>query len=569
MRLSFAPLATAVALMLAGTAHAAPPPPASPPPAPAAPAPAPGPTPAKPPKSPKLIVAISVDQFATDVFDRYRRFYTRGLARLQEGAVFPAGYQSHAATETCPGHSTLLTGARPARTGIIANNWFDSTTGKRIYCAEDERDAASTAKDPVVSPWHLRVPTLGDRMKAANPASRNVAVSAKDRAVIMMGGHSLDTAIWWKDGAFTNLAGKPLPASVVALNRDIAAKVAVDGPGLAVPAWCANRDHAVPVGDFTLGTGHFPIQAGKADSFRVSPRIDAATATIATQLVDAMKLGQRAAPDILSVSFSATDYVGHAYGNGGVEMCIQMDELDRSIGVLLDHLDALKIDYVVVLSADHGGLDAPERLDEQAYPAATRVTKSMTPGELNKAVTARTGISVPTGALVYGDGAFGDFYVTKKIDAAQRTTVLAALVDQLKADPQVAAVFTAQELAAAPMPPAGMPQDWTLAQRARASFDPERSGDVIALLKRGIVPIDDPRPGYTATHGSAWDYDRRVPMLFWRRGLAGFEQPAPVETVDIAPTLAAVLGLAVPAGQFDGRCLDIDGGTADSCHPPR
>jgi predicted AlkP superfamily pyrophosphatase or phosphodiesterase len=556
MRLSFAPLAFA-ALTLTGTAQADPAPP--PPPPVAAPV-------SRPAKPPKLVVAISVDQFASDVFDRYRRFYTRGLARLQDGAVFPAGYQSHAATETCPGHSTLLTGARPARTGIIANNWFDSTTGRRVYCAEDERDPASTAKDPVVSPWHLRVPTLGDRMKAANPASRNVAVSGKDRAVIMMGGHTLDAAFWWKDGAFVGLSGKTLPASVAGMNRDIAAKVAADGPGLALPAWCAGRDRAVPVGDFTLGTNHFPIQAGKADSFRVSPRLDAATAAIATRLVDEMKLGQRAVPDILSVSFSATDYVGHAYGNGGVEMCIQMEELDRSIGVLLDHLDALKIDFVVVLSADHGGFDAPERLDQQAYPAATRVTRSMTPGELNKAVTAKTGIAVTSGALVYGDGPFGDFYVSKKLAPAQRTTVAAALTDILKADPQVAAVFTAQELAALPMPPAGMPQDWTLRDRARASFDAERSGDVIALLKRGIVPIDDPRPGYTATHGSPWDYDRRVPMLFWRRGLAGFEQPAPVETVDIAPTLAAVLGLAVPAGQFDGRCLDIDGSAADSCH---
>jgi predicted AlkP superfamily pyrophosphatase or phosphodiesterase len=558
MRLSFAPLALAV-LTLSGTAHADP---APPPPPPVAPVPAPA-------KPPKLIVAISVDQLASDVFDRYRRFYTRGLARLQEGAVFPAGYQSHAATETCPGHSTLLTGARPARTGIIANNWFDSATGRRVYCAEDERDPASTAKDPVVSPWHLRVPTLGDRMKAVNPASRNVAVSGKDRAVIMMGGHTLDAAFWWKDGAFIGLAGKALPPSVTNLNREIATKMAAGGPGLALPAWCANRDHTVPVGDFTLGTNHFPIQAGKADTFRVSPRLDGATAAIAVQLVDEMKLGQRAAPDILSVSFSATDYVGHAYGNGGVEMCIQMDELDRNIGTLLDHLDARKIDYIVVLSADHGGLDAPERLDEQAYPAAARVTKSLEPGELNKAITAKTGVSVPTGALVYGDGPFGDFYVSKKLDAAQRATVTAALIELLKADPQVAAVFAAPELALLPMPPAGVPQDWSLQDRARASFDPERSGDVIALLKRGIVPIGDPRPGYIATHGSPWDYDRRVPMLFWRRGLAGFEQPAPVETVDIAPTLAAVLGLAVPAGQFDGRCLDIDGGTADSCHAAR
>jgi hypothetical protein len=94
---------------------------------------------------------------------------------------------------------------------------------------------------------------------------------------------------------------------------------------------------------------------------------------------------------------------------------------------------------------------------------------------------------------------------------------------------------------------------------------PERSGDVVVLLKRGVVAVTEPHPGIVTTHGSPWDYDRRVPLLFWRRSVTGLEQPAPVETVDIAPTLTALLGLAVPANAFDGRCLDIDGSNADSC----
>jgi len=279
-----------------------------------------------------------------------------------------------------------------------------------------------------------------------------------------------------------------------------------------------------------------------------------------------MKLGQGKAPDILSVSFSATDYVGHAFGNGGAEMCIQMAELDKTIGRLLAALDARKIDYIVVLSADHGGLDAPERLDQQGYPAAVRVDRSLSPDALSKAVSAKTGVAPASGPLIYGDGSFGDYYIARGLAPAQRAQVEATLVSQLKSDTEVAAVFTAQQIAESPMP-TGSPQDWTLLERVRASYDAERSGDVVSLLKRGVVPIPDPAPGYTATHGSVWDYDRRVPMLFWRRGLTGFEQPAPVETVDIAPTLAAVLGLAVPQGAFDGRCLDIDGGAGDTCAP--
>ena len=101
--------------------------------------------------------------------------------------------------------------------------------------------------------------------------------------------------------------------------------------------------------------------------------------------------------------------------------------------------------------------------------------------------------------------------------------------------------------------------------RVRASFDPARSGDVVGLLDRAIVPIAVPGKGYAATHGSVWDYDRRVPLLFWRKGLAPFEQSAPVETVDIAPSLFAMLKLKVPDGAFDGRCLDLDAGAGNTC----
>ncbi len=530
----------------------------------AAPAPAAAQAPAEPPR---LILAIAVDQFSADLFAQYRQHFTGGLGKLLTGAVFPLGYQSHAATETCPGHSTLLTGVHPSRSGIIANNWFQpgiARAEKRVYCAEDETDPASSSSNPVVSASHLKVPTLGDRMKAANPASRNVAVSAKDRAVVMMGGHKIDAAYWWKGGAFTSFAGLPLAPSAQAANRTAAAIIAKGAPAFAVPAWCLPTQRAMAAGSATIGAGRFALEAANPDGFRVSPRIDAATADLAIRLIDEMQLGKGAASDVLSVSFSATDYVGHAYGSEGLEMCIQMAQLDANIGRLLARLDQLRIDYAVVLSADHGGFDAPERLDQQAYPRAVRVDPALLPGELARAVTAKTGIKPASGPLIYGDGAFGDYYFSASLSADDKARASAALVSLLKAHGQVAAVFTSQELAAAPLP-SGSPADWSLKERARASFDAQRSGDLVMLLDRAVVPIPSPGPGYVATHGSPWDYDRRVPMLFWRRGLPGFEQPAPVETVDIAPTLAALLKLSITDGDFDGRCLDLDGGPGNTC----
>jgi predicted AlkP superfamily pyrophosphatase or phosphodiesterase len=524
--------------------------------------------PAAPPPSgpPQLVLAISVDQLSADLYGQYRQHFTGGLKRLTSGVVFPSGYQSHAATETCPGHSTILTGVRPARNGIIANNWFEpgiTRADKRVYCSEDTSDPASTSSNPVVSAQFLKVPTLGELMKRANPATRNVAVSAKDRAVVMMGGHKIDAGYWWKGSGFTSFKGTALSPAVEAQNVEVAALLKSGAPAFAVPAWCAQRDRPTQVGKTTIGTFKFALEPNKPDMFRASPRMDAATVDLANRLIDELQLGMGTVPDVLSVSLSATDYVGHAVGTEGVEMCIQMAELDKALGRLFAKLDAAGIDYIAVLTADHGGLDTSERLDERAFPRAARADAGLLAGNLGKAIAAKTGITIE-GPLIYSDGPFGDYYLSAALSPAQKAQATAALVGMAKAHPQIAAVFTHEELTRTPIPTGG-PQEWTLKDRARASFDPKRSGDVVILLDRAISPIPAPIPGFTATHGSAWDYDRRVPMLFWRRGVPGFEQPAPVETVDIAPTLAAIIGLRVDDGSFDGRCLDLDGGTGNSC----
>ena len=523
---------------------------------------APAPAPAPPPK---LILAIAVDQFSADLFAEYRSRYAFGLERLQQGAVFPAGYQSHAATETCPGHSTIMTGAHPARTGIIANSWFDlgvARAKKSIYCAEDETQAAADPKDYVASAVHLLVPTLGDRMKAADPATRNIAVSAKDRAALMMGGHDIDQVYWWKGAGFVTLAGRQLGASAVAENAAVTTALAQDRAALELPADCARADRPIQAGSLTVGTGRFERAKGDATRFRISPEMDAATSNLAARLVAELDLGKGPATDVLSVSFSATDYVGHAFGTEGTEMCLQMHALDKTIGGLLDVLDARGIDYAVVLTADHGGLDLPERLAMQALPQAARVDPALAPEALGKTIGAKLKIA-GVEPLLYSDGPFGDYYLNRALKPKQRKAVMAEL-KALVAHPQVAAVFTADELAKAPVP-AGSPEAWTLMDRARASFYAKRSGDAVILLDRAIVPIPKPAPGYTATHGSPWDYDRRVPILFWRKDMAGFEQPSAVETVDIAPTLAALIGLAMPEAEFDGRCLDLDAGPGNTC----
>ena len=516
---------------------------------------------------PKLIVAISVDQFSADLFSEYRQYYSGGLKRLTEGAVFPRGYQSHAATETCPGHSTILTGSRPSRTGIIANTWFDLDTkrdDKAVYCAEDETQPGTNSGDYVASPLHLKVPTLGGRMKAANPATRVVSIAGKDRAAIMMGGANTDQ-IWWLGGAqgYVSYKGIPTPPLVAKVNEALAAQLAQPSAGFELPPQCVAKDFPVSIGDGkTVGNGRFARAAGDFKAFRASPEQDAYTLVLAAAAIESMSLGKQAQTDIIDIGLSATDYVGHTYGTEGTESCIQVDRLDRELGAFFDRLDKDGIDYVVVLTADHGGHDLPERHRENAMPMEARVDAALTPKALSAAVGEKTGL---TGRkLIWGDGPMGDLYFDKGLTAAQRAKVEAQTLALLRAHPQVQAVFTKAEIAAVPSP-SGPPESWSLLQEARASYDPQRSGDLLLLLKPRITPIIDPTKGYVATHGSPWDTDRRVPILFWRKGMRHFEQPLGVETVDILPSLAALIALPVPKGEIDGRCLDLIAGDGDSC----
>jgi len=508
---------------------------------------------AQEPAPPKLLVVISVDQFSADLFDEYRPHFTAGLARLAQGTVFRNGYQSHATTQTCPGHATLLTGSRPARTGIIANQWFNFTApraDKQVYCAEDESVGGTTHENYRVSPIHLRTPTLGELMKARWPRSRSVAVAGKDRSAIMMGGHRLDQRWYWDDGAFvTDLKGAAAPRSVARANAAVKQAIAAPRAPLQPPPVCAlkSREITLEGSGRTVGAGRFGRAAGDEDGFHDSPEFDAATLALAAGLVQDMKLGAGPAPDLLAISLSATDYVGHRYGPGGQEMCLQLLSLDRDLAGFFAVLDGAGIDYAVALSADHGGQDAPERLRLQGI-AAERIAANLSVDVIGGAIAREIGLK--TSPLVaYGS----NVYVDRSLPSDVRARVLALALAAYRAHPQVEAAFSAAELKAVPSP-SSTPDRWTLAERARASFDPDRSGDITVLLKPYVTPVRDTKDT-AATHGAPWDYDRGVPILFWRRGMNASDREQAVETVDIMPTLAAAIGLSIDPASIDGKCL--------------
>ena len=509
-----------------------------------------------PPPPPRLVIVISVDQLAADVFDEYRTRFTGGLARLSRGTVFRNGYQAHAATETCPGHSTLLTGRHPANNGIVANSWIDQSIAredKSVYCAEDETKPRPSGPSSFhVSPVHLRAPTLGELIKQAAPGSLNVAVAAKDRAAVMMSGHRADQRWYWDGKQFiTDLRQAAAPAVVARTNAALAAAIAAPREALVPPPYCQSKSTPVAVSNaLTVGNHRFARAAGDARAFRNSPEMDAATLALAAGLVQELGLGRDAAPDILSIGLSATDYVGHSYGPGGGEMCLHLLSLDRDLGDFFALLDRQRIDYAVVVTADHGVMDIPERLRAKSVPQAARADPGLAPFEIGKKVAEQFGLKDPA---LKGEGIGGDVWLDRAVPAAIRDRVARTAMQLYMSHPQVHGVFYRPNIISLPMP-AGDPSKWTVFQRVRASYDPSRSGDFYVVLKEHVSPVARPAAGYVATHGTPWDHDRRVPILFWRPGMAAATRNEPVSTVDILPTLQALLGLA-SRQRLDGRCL--------------
>ncbi len=512
---------------------------------------------------PTLIVAISVDQLSADLFATYREHFSAGFARLLSGAVFPSGYQAQSATETCPGHSTILTGAFPSRSGIVANRWFDMDVERddvRVYCAEDPSVEGSSSREYTRSNANLLVPTLGDLLRRADSNSRTVSVSGKDRGAIMLGGET-EMAFWPGASGFGSYAANDSEA-LARINQAATQAVVQGAEPLAVPQVCRAVDRAIAIGDGqTVGTHHFGREAGDAAGLLATPEIDLLTLNLAGDLAEEMELGRRGSIDILAISLSATDYIGHRYGTHGVEQCIQLMALDAMLGAFFERLDAGGVPYIVMLTADHGGLDLPERASVQGAPDAARLNADIATVEAS--IAEAMGLETP---ILRSEGPFGDFYVDRSVPEERRAEVIDRAVATYSAHPQVYRVYSRDEIASQPMPSAP-PENWTVLDRIRVNFHPERSGDFYVVLQPRVTPIPDPGVGYVATHGSVWDYDRRVPILFWWNGAENFEQPMGVMTVDIMPTLASLVGFDIGNVEIDGSCLDLDPDVAESNCP--
>lgn len=525
---------------------------------------------------PKLVILISIDQFSADLFNSFRSQYRAGLKQLSQGIVYSNSFHAHGVTETCAGHAVIASGRHPNATGIIANQWFDQAGSVNRYCSDDGVHVAAVATRKLgVGPGLLQVSTLGDWLKTASPSSRVFSVAGKDRSAIMMGGHQPDGAFWFDGkkgfdswGTTVGDATRRL-APLAALNARLA-------PQLAAPPaeWtylrkdCRLREAMIPLAGGKTLHAHLPPDAPTAvpgmpavpTGRQLAPyAYDSITVDAALSLLDSEKLGRSGATDLLAVGLSGTDLVGHAYGTQGPEMCDQMARVDEQIGRLIERVEALHIPFVIALTADHGGGEMPERLALRGYKDAGRLDAAALLADLNASVRKAVGIDWdPLHPAFFDPAQLGIMGRDGKAlaDAVLKRRIADAAIARARDLPGIDGAWTGEALAARKVDLRTSPDLLSVDDRMALSYYPQRSGDILLMT----APLQTPAPAlpglFMMGHSGPSDFNRRVPILFWRPGVQPQERALPIEVVDLAPTLAALIGVA-PTGAVDGRCLEI------------
>lgn len=526
---------------------------------------------------------ISVDMLSQEIMDRYGANLPGGLGRLErDGVFFTNSFQEHAFTETGPGHSVLLSGRHPASTGIPANQWRDRKTGEMIYCAQDSNaiDFGEPTGKAGSSGIRFRGTTFGTWLKDQIPGSRVFSIAGKDRAAILMAGPKADGVYWFQDGfGFTSSTAytKTLPDWVTQFNKTLLQKLQSEtivwtpiGPsdGLTYPGhWLIGSVPLVSqlprllqapgLGGMEAKGGYLFKETQDGSFWRrwwASPFFDETTLDAAETLIRTEHLGQRNTTDLVALGLSATNALEHAYGNSGPEMLDQIRRLDRRLGLFLDRIQAGGKSVAVVLSADHGGLDFAERLRDQGIPVR-RIDIEAWIRELQSKV--RGQFHLDKDLVLIGDDHDPDqLYLDPVISRSigDRAVVLKKVIDVVRGMPEVAVAVSYEEIAALPDKRFEDPREEDLLYRLKFSAAPERAGDILLafqpLVERGGPPHEDP-----AQHGSAYDYDRRVPIIFfgpWK----GEKRADPASTVDIAATLAKEFGIK-PEEALDGVALKL------------
>ncbi len=481
-------------------------------------------------QDPKLILFVAIDQFRYDYLPRFRDEYKGGLKTLLDhGAVFANAHLEHYPSVTAVGHSTMMSGATPAISGIIGNDWYDRETGKQVTSVSDPDGKLLGANGEASSPKRLLVSTIGDELKRSGSSnSKVIGISMKDRGAILPSGHMADAAYWFdsKSGAF----------------------VSSDYYFPQPPAWVKSFNAAGHIASFAGKTW----VAGRTLPAEPGPKLNAAIygssygndllESFAEDLIREEKLGQRGVTDVLTVSFSSNDAVGHTYGPDSPEAHAVSLGVDGSLGRLFAAVEnAVGMENVlVVLTADHSVSPMPEVLESQKMPGGRLLGDFFVPARAALAAKYGPGkwIEATAGSSPYFNYKLMD---EKGVDRAEAEDIVAAV---MRKHPQVARVYTRHQILE------GRAVYDAVDSRVLRSFNPQRSGDLEIVLNPFWI-----RSASGTTHGSPYNYDTHIPLIFMGPGIKPGRYYKAAALNDAAPTIAALLDIEMPSGSL-GRILD-------------
>ncbi len=504
-------------------------------------------------KPPKLTVFITVDSMGSEVLFRARPRLKAGMTTLlKDGAYFPYVRYGYAETVTAAGHATLATGANPWRHGVGSNRIFNRATGKDEAILSDANHPvleAPTGTDDV-SPENLLAETFADRLREATQGGAKVlSISGKPRSAIALAGR-LGQAWWFNEAVGKWVTGtyyaKEFPAWVKTFNE----KKLPDGYFGKEWALTLKREEYTGEDDrpfesdwYALGrvfphplSGGLPAAGPQSyAALASSPAMNDLTVKFAIAAIEAGPLGKDDVPDLLAISFSSLDRIYHLYGPYSWEMQDAMVRLDKSLGELLTAVEkaAGKGNYLVVLTADHGGAAIPEELAAMGLPAARVFPKVLLQG-LNKELSSKFGAELALGIEEV------DLYLNAKLMADKKLDAVAvrrAAAAWLTRQPQVAIAVPREDLF-------GPLEHTGLLKALRQGYHPDRSGDVLFQLRPFHVLTDE---STGTSHGTAYSYDAQVPLILYGKGIKPGTYRQEIPAVDIAPTVSTLLETNAPA----------------------
>jgi predicted AlkP superfamily pyrophosphatase or phosphodiesterase len=481
---------------------------------------------------PKLVVGIVVDQMRYDYVDRFwGNFKNNGFKKLINNGYFLKNtHFSYVPTYTGPGHASIFTGTTPSNHGIIANNWYDKNIKKSVYCAGNGE-------------MHT-ICNCGDEMQLFNPSSKVIGISLKDRGAILSAGHSADAAYWMdKHGDW------------------ISSSFYMDE----LPVWLIEHQNKNSVAQYLVGKWKYKnsfshnldslLMTNGGGIIKSTPLGNTILADLALQVLKNEKLGQSKTTDFLSISFSSTDYIGHQYGPHSDEIVDTYIKLDNEIGKILDYIEQeIGFDNVVIfLTADHGVVSEPHKLQELNIPSGYYSNQEMK-DELTTHL--RDHFNWPVNNILakefilnYSNNQvfLNHDFIKENIDVPMKD-IQEICAEFLLKNECVKNTYTAYQM---------HNYEYTHSQHAKIQrgFNRKRSGDVIVDIQPGWISKSYEKGG--TTHGSSYNYDTHVPLVFFGGNIKKGKTDRFVNIKDIAPTISSLLGISFPNGCTGNPIMEI------------